>query len=172
MHQGIRAKSGLTPQTRSRSPEHAAVMVKWTDKERSLVQAVWEKVDIDVVGPDALARVLIVYPWTERYFGRFGDIFTATAVLQNAGVAAHGRVVLTALDAAVRDMDNIRGTYAALSRLHYEQLQVDPENFALLADCITVAIACKLKSALDPQSQATWKKFLSAVVDAMSSQYN
>ncbi|XP_071326188.1 hemoglobin subunit beta-1-like isoform X2 [Trachinotus anak] len=139
-------------------------MVKWTDKERSMVRAVWEKVNIDEVGPEALARVLIVYPWTERYFGTFGDIFTVTAVLNNAKVAAHGKVVLTALDAAVKNMDNIPETYAALSRLHYEKLQ-------LLADCITISIACKLKSDLDPQVHATWHKFLSAVVDAMSSQY-
>lgn len=74
-------------------------------------------------------RVLIVYPWTERYFGTFGDIFTATAVLNNAKVAAHGKVVLAALDKAVKNMDNIRGTYADLSRLHCEKLNVDPDNF-------------------------------------------
>ncbi|XP_023269758.1 hemoglobin cathodic subunit beta-like [Seriola lalandi dorsalis] len=147
-------------------------MVKWTDKERSTVQDVWGKVNIDEVGPEALARVLIVYPWTERYFGRFGDIFNATAVLNNAKVAAHGKVVLKELDTAVKNMDNIRGAYAALSRLHYEKLQVDPDTFRLLADCITITIACKLKSALDPQAQATWQKFLSAVVEAMSSQYD
>ncbi|KAI3359683.1 hypothetical protein L3Q82_014065 [Scortum barcoo] len=146
-------------------------MVKWTDKERSTVASVWEKIDIDEIGPQALARILIVYPWTERYFGTFGDIFTATAVLNNDKVAAHGKVVMKALDKAVKNIDNIRGTYADLSRLHYETLRVDPDTFKLLADCITITVACKLKSALSPQVQATWQKFLSAVVDAMSSQY-
>ncbi|XP_044036530.1 hemoglobin subunit beta-1-like [Siniperca chuatsi] len=146
-------------------------MVKWTDKERSTVSAVWEKVNIDEIGPQALARVLIVYPWTERYFGAFGDVFTVTAVLNNAKVAAHGKVVLKALDEAVKNIDNIRGTYAALSRMHCEKLHVDPDNFRLLADCITIAVACKLRSAFNPQAQATWQKFLSAVVEAMSSQY-
>nr|XP_019950079.1 PREDICTED: hemoglobin subunit beta-1-like [Paralichthys olivaceus] len=146
-------------------------MVKWTDQERSAVRAVWEQVNIDEVGPDAFARVLIVYPWTERYFGSFGEIFTASAVLNNAKVAAHGRLVLRTLDASVKNMDNIKDTYAALSRLHYEKLHVDPDNFRLLADCITIAVACKLRSALDPQVQATWQKFLSAVVDALGSQY-
>lgn len=74
-------------------------------------------------------RVLIVYPWTERYFGGFGDMFTATAVLNNSKVAAQGKVVLKALDRAVKNMDNIKGTYAALSRMHYEKLNVDPDNF-------------------------------------------
>nr|XP_020466132.1 hemoglobin cathodic subunit beta-like isoform X4 [Monopterus albus] len=118
-----------------------------------------------------MCRVLIVYPWTERYFGTFGDIFTVTAILQNSKVAAHGKVVLKAVGQAVENMDNIKDTYATLSRLHYEKLHVDPDNFRLLADCITIAVACKLRSALDPQAQAVWQKFLSAVVDAMSSQY-
>lgn len=42
-------------------------------------------------------RVLIVYPWTKRYFGTFGDICSASAVLSNAKVAAHGKVVLRSL---------------------------------------------------------------------------
>ncbi|XP_039979595.1 hemoglobin subunit beta-1-like [Xiphias gladius] len=147
-------------------------MVKWTDKERSTIKAVWEKVNVDEVGPEALRRVLIVYPWTERYFGTFGDIATATAVMNNCKVAAHGKVVLNALGHAVRNLDNIKSTYAALSQLHCEKLQVDPDNFRLLADCITITVACKFRSALDPQIQATWQKFLSAVVDAMCSQYN
>lgn len=148
-------------------------------------------------------RVLIVYPWTERYFGTFGDIATATAVMNNCKVAAHGKVVLNALGHAVKNLDNIKSTYAALSQLHCEKLQVDPDNFRvghtcplnvsairphpgsldsgcsvfwfcpqLLADCITITVACKFRSALDPQIQATWQKFLSAVVDAMCSQYN
>ncbi|KAM9346422.1 hemoglobin cathodic subunit beta-like [Symphorus nematophorus] len=147
-------------------------MTEWTDKERSTVSAVWEKVDIDEIGPEALARVLIVYPWTERYFGTFGDLFSATAVLNNAKVSAHGKVVLEALDKAVRNMDDIKGIYVDLSRLHCEKFQVDPDNFRLLADCITIAVACKLKSELNPQAQATWQKFLSVVVDAMGSQYS
>ncbi|XP_073350986.1 hemoglobin subunit beta-like isoform X1 [Pagrus major] len=108
-------------------------MVHWTDKERSAVRAVWEKVDVDQIGSEALARVLIVYPWTERYFGCFGDLFTATAILNNPKVAAHGKVVLKALEGAVKNMDNIKGAYAALSRMHCETLKVDPDNFKVRA---------------------------------------
>ncbi|KAK2833254.1 hypothetical protein Q5P01_017143 [Channa striata] len=147
-------------------------MVKWTDKERRAVTSVWEKINIDEIGPQLIPRVLIVYPWTERYFGTFGDIFTVSAILNNEKVAAHGKVVMKALAKAVDNMDNIKSTYASLSRMHYEKLHVDPDNFRLLADCITIAIACKLRGALDPQTQATWRKFLSAVVEAMSSQYH
>lgn len=36
--------------------DHIDVMVHWTDKERSTVRAVWDKLDIDLIGPEALAR--------------------------------------------------------------------------------------------------------------------
>uniref|UniRef100_A0A1A7WKZ9 Globin domain-containing protein n=1 Tax=Iconisemion striatum TaxID=60296 RepID=A0A1A7WKZ9_9TELE len=146
-------------------------MVRWTEEERKTIRSVWEKVDIDEVGSQIIARALIVYPWTERYFARFGDIFTTTAILNNAKVASHGKVVLHALDRAVKNLDDIKETYSALSRLHYEKLNVDPDNFKLMADCITISIACKLKAALSPQVHMTWHKFLSAVVDALNSQY-
>uniref|UniRef100_UPI003AAE3FBA hemoglobin cathodic subunit beta-like n=1 Tax=Centroberyx gerrardi TaxID=166262 RepID=UPI003AAE3FBA len=146
-------------------------MVEWTDKERSTVRAVWGKINVDEIGPQALARVLIVYPWTQRYFGSFGDVSNAAAILGNSKVAEHGKVVLKALDKAVKNIDNIKGVYADLSQFHCEKLYVDPDNFRLLADCLTIAVACKIGSALSPQVQATWQKFLSAVVEAMSSRY-
>ncbi|XP_012734001.1 hemoglobin subunit beta-1 [Fundulus heteroclitus] len=146
-------------------------MVKWTEEERRIVREVWEKVDIDEIGEQLWARALIVYPWIERYFGTFGDIFTTTAILNNSKLAALGKIVLRGLDTAVKNMDNIKPTCASLSRLHYEKIKVDPDNFRLLAECITISIACKLKAELSPQVQATWQKFLSAVVEAMNSQY-
>ncbi|XP_032443385.1 hemoglobin subunit beta-1-like [Xiphophorus hellerii] len=146
-------------------------MVKWTEEERRIVRGVWEKVDIDEIGAELWARALIVYPWIERYFGSFGDIFTTTAILNNPKLAALGKVVLSALDTAVKNIDNFKAMYASLSRQHYEKIKVDPDNFRLLAECITITIACKLRAELNPQVQATWQKFLSAVVEAMSSQY-
>ncbi|XP_047213308.1 hemoglobin subunit beta-1-like isoform X3 [Girardinichthys multiradiatus] len=143
-------------------------MVKWTEEERCIIRGVWEKVDIDEVGAQLWARALIVYPWIERYFGTFGDTFTTTAILNNPKLAALGKIVLAALDTAVKNMDNFKGAYASLSRVHYEKIKVDPEHFRLLAECITIAIACKLKAELSPQVQSTWQKFLSAVVDSMS----
>uniref|UniRef100_A0A3P9I938 Hemoglobin, beta adult 2 n=1 Tax=Oryzias latipes TaxID=8090 RepID=A0A3P9I938_ORYLA len=137
-------------------------MVKWTEKERCTIRDVWGKVDIDEIGPQILTRVHIVYPWSETYFGTFGDIFTNTSILNNPKVAHHGKVVLRSIDKAVRNMDRIQETHAALSRLHYEC--VDPDNFKLLGDCITITIACKLKEALNPQVQAVWQKFLTFYV--------
>lgn len=74
-------------------------------------------------------RVLIVYPWTQRYFGSFGDLSNAAAILGNAKVAGHGKTVLKALDKGVKNMDDVKGTYAQLSQLHCLKLNVDPDNF-------------------------------------------
>lgn len=78
-------------------------------------------------------RCLIVYPWTQRYFGGFGNLYNAAAITSNPKVAAHGKVVLAGLLQALKNMDNIKKTYAELSVLHSEKLQVDPDNFNVIA---------------------------------------
>ncbi len=153
-------------------------------------------------------RVLIVYPWTQRYFGSFGDLSSAAAIMGNPKVANHGKTVLKALGKAVKNLDGIKGTYSDLSLLHYEKLNVDPENFRvqstslfskfelvnkdnaapplygsflpntctfsftqLLADCISIVVATAFGPAFSPAVQATWQKFLSVAVAALSSRY-
>lgn len=74
-------------------------------------------------------RCLVVYPWTQRYFGNFGNLYNAEAITSNPMVAAHGIVILHGMDRAVKNMDNIKETYAQLSVLHSEKLHVDPDNF-------------------------------------------
>lgn len=74
-------------------------------------------------------RCLIVYPWTQRYFGAFGNLYNADAIKSNQKIAAHGTKVLHGLDRALKNMDNIKATYAELSILHSETLHVDPDNF-------------------------------------------
>ncbi len=74
-------------------------------------------------------RCLVVYPWTQRYFGNFGNLYNAAAIIGNPMVAAHGTLILHGMDRAVKNMDNIKETYAELSVLHSEKLHVDPDNF-------------------------------------------
>ena len=76
-----------------------------------------------------LLRCLVVYPWTQRYFGNFGNLYNAAAIISNPMVANHGTVILHGLDRALKNMDNIKDTYAELSVLHSEKLHIDPDNF-------------------------------------------
>lgn len=79
--------------------------------------------------PPSLPRLLIVYPWTQRFFASFGNLSSPTAIIGNPMVRAHGKKVLTSFGEAVKNLDNIKNTYAKLSELHCEKLHVDPENF-------------------------------------------
>ncbi|XP_012694343.1 hemoglobin beta embryonic-2 [Clupea harengus] len=147
-------------------------MVEWTAEERAAIQDIFNSLDYEDVGPKALQRCLIVYPWCQRYFGGFGNLYNAEAILSNPMVAAHGIVVLHGLDRAMKNMDDIKQTYAELSVLHSEKLHVDPDNFKLLADCLSVVIAGKMGTNFTPEIQAAWQKFLSVVVSALGRQYH
>ncbi|KAL6457316.1 hypothetical protein MHYP_G00342790 [Metynnis hypsauchen] len=146
-------------------------MVEWTEFERATIQDIFSKMDYDSVGHNALARCLVVYPWTQRYFAKFGNLYNAAAIMGNPMVAAHGAVVLRGLDKAVKNMDNIKTAYAELSVLHSEKLQVDPDNFRLLADCLTIVVAAKLGSGFTADVQAAFQKFLAVVTAALRKQY-
>ncbi|XP_030629941.1 hemoglobin subunit beta-2-like [Chanos chanos] len=147
-------------------------MVEWTTEERAIIQGIFSKLDYDTVGPESLARCLIVYPWTQRYFGKFGNLYNADTILANPMLGKHGTVVLRGLLTAVNNMDDIKNAYTQLSELHSETLHVDPGNFRLLADCLTVIVAGKMKAEFTPEVQAALQKFLSVVVSALSRQYH
>ncbi|KAK2836685.1 hypothetical protein Q7C36_014554 [Tachysurus vachellii] len=147
-------------------------MVEWTDFERATIQDIFSKIDHKTVGHQALARCLVVYPWTQRYFASFGNLYNAAAIVGNPRVSAHGLTVMQGLEKAAKNMDDIKGTYAELSVLHSEQLHVDPENFRLLADSITIVVASVLGASFTAEVQAALHKFLAVVVSALGKQYN
>nr|AAZ79648.1 hemoglobin beta chain [Nibea miichthioides] len=148
-------------------------MVDWTDAERAAITGLWAKIDVGEIGPQALARLLIVYPWTQRHFAGFGNISTNAAILGNEKVAAHGKTVMGGLDRAVKNLDKIKDVYKALSVKHSEVIHVDPDNFRLLAEIITMCVGAKFGAAgFSPDTQEAWQKFLSAVVSALGRQYH
>ncbi|KAK3551297.1 hypothetical protein QTP70_013936 [Hemibagrus guttatus] len=147
-------------------------MVVWTDFERATIQDVFSKIDSEAIGHQALSRCLVVYPWTQRYFAKFGNLYNAAAITGNAKVAAHGLTVLRGLEKAAKNLDSIKTTLADLSVLHSETLHVDPDNFKLLADCITIVIAASLGTCFTAEVQAVLQKFLAVVVSALGKQYH
>ncbi|XP_060883633.1 hemoglobin subunit beta-1-like [Labrus mixtus] len=147
-------------------------MVEWTDQERTIINGIFASLDYEDIGPKSLSRCLIVYPWTQRYFGAFGNLYNAEAIKTNPNIAAHGITVLHGLDRALKNMDNIKATYSDLSVLHSEKLHVDPDNFKQLGDCLTIVIAAKMGSAFTAEMQAAFQKFLAVVVSALGRQYH
>uniref|UniRef100_A0A4W2GM01 Hemoglobin fetal subunit beta n=1 Tax=Bos indicus x Bos taurus TaxID=30522 RepID=A0A4W2GM01_BOBOX len=142
-----------------------------TAEEKAAVTAFWGKVKVDEVGGEALGRLLVVYPWTQRFFESFGDLSTADAVMNNPKVKAHGKKVLDSFSNGMKHLDDLKGTFAALSELHCDKLHVDPENFKLLGN-ILVSTLANFGKEFTPEFQAACQKVVAGVVNALTYKYH
>uniref|UniRef100_A0A8B9MC81 Hemoglobin subunit beta n=1 Tax=Accipiter nisus TaxID=211598 RepID=A0A8B9MC81_9AVES len=124
------------------------------------------------VPPPSLPRLLIVYPWTQRFFASFGNLSSPTAILGNPMVRAHGKKVLTSFGEAVKNLDNIKKSFAQLSKLHCEKLHVDPENFRLLGDILIIVLASHFGKDFTPACQSAWQKMVRVVAHALAHEYH
>uniref|UniRef100_A0A8C0U4M7 Hemoglobin subunit beta n=1 Tax=Cyanistes caeruleus TaxID=156563 RepID=A0A8C0U4M7_CYACU len=137
----------------------AHTMVDWTAEEKQLITGLWAKVNVAECGAEALARLLIVYPWTQRFFSNFGNLSCPTAISGNPMVRAHGKKVLTSFGEAIKNLDSIKKCFAQLSKLHCDKLHVDPENFRLLGDILIIVLAA-------------WQKLVRVVAHALARKYH
>ncbi|XP_058713334.1 hemoglobin subunit rho isoform X1 [Poecile atricapillus] len=153
-------------------PSKAITMVHWSAEEKQLITSVWAKLSVEECGAEALARLLIVYPWTQRFFSNFGNLSSPTAIIGNPKVRAHGKKVLTSFGEAIKNLDNLKGTYSKLSELHCDKLHVDPENFRLLGDILVIVLATHLAKDFTPACQATWQKLVGVVAHALAHKYH
>ncbi|KAL7982867.1 hypothetical protein Chor_013473 [Crotalus horridus] len=147
-------------------------MVQWSAEEKSTVNAIWSKVDVPAVGAEALANLLIVYPWTQRFFTSFGNLSNAAAIQSNAQVKAHGKKVFIAFGDAVKNPEGVKDTFAKLSELHCDKLHVDPVNFKLLGDCLITVLACHFGKEFTPHVHACFQKLVSVVSHALAHRYH
>nr|AUF40396.1 hemoglobin subunit beta [Oryx leucoryx]QLJ83458.1 hemoglobin subunit betaA [Addax nasomaculatus] len=143
-----------------------------TAEEKAAVTGFWSKVKVDDVGAEALGRLLVVYPWTQRFFEHFGDLSTADAVMNNAKVKAHGKKVLDSFSNGMKHLDDLKGTFAQLSELHCDKLHVDPENFRLLGNVLVVVLARHHGSEFTPVLQADFQKVVTGVANALAHRYH
>uniref|UniRef100_A0A8C0WSG5 Globin domain-containing protein n=1 Tax=Castor canadensis TaxID=51338 RepID=A0A8C0WSG5_CASCN len=130
------------------------------------------KVNIEEIGGEALARLLIVYPWTQRYFGSFGDLSSADAILHNPKVKAHGKKVLNSFSEGLKHLDNLKGTFSSLSELHCDKLHVDPENFKLLGNEIVIVLSRHFGKDFTIETQAAFQKVVAGVANALAHKYH
>ncbi|XP_043436409.1 hemoglobin subunit epsilon-2 isoform X1 [Prionailurus bengalensis] len=147
-------------------------MVHFTAEEKAAVVSLWAKVNVELVGGEVLGRLLVVYPWTQRFFDNFGNLSSETAIMGNPKVKAHGKKVLTSFGNAVKHMDDLKDTFAELSELHCDKMHVDPENFKLLGNMILIVLATHFSKEFSPQVQAAWQKLTTAVANALAHRYH
>ncbi|KFO36054.1 hemoglobin subunit beta-1/2 [Fukomys damarensis] len=147
-------------------------MVHLTSEEKAAVTGLWGKVNVEQIGGEALGRLLVVYPWTQRFFEHFGDLSSASAIVNNPKVKAHGAKVLASFSESLNHLDNLKGTFAKLSELHCDKLHVDPENFRLLGNTIVIALAHHHGPELTPPVQAAFQKVVAGVANALAHKYH
>ncbi|NP_001162320.1 hemoglobin subunit gamma-2 [Papio anubis] len=147
-------------------------MGHFTEEDKATITSLWGKVNVEDAGGETLGRLLVVYPWTQRFFDSFGNLSSASAIMGNPKVKAHGKKVLTSLGDAVKNLDDLKGTFAQLSELHCDKLHVDPENFRLLGNVLVTVLAIHFGKEFTPEVQASWQKMVAGVASALSSRYH
>nr|QLJ83456.1 hemoglobin subunit betaA [Damaliscus pygargus phillipsi] len=143
-----------------------------TAEEKAAVTGFWGKVNVGEVGAEALGRLLVVYPWTQRFFEHFGDLSSADAVMNNPKVKAHGKKVLDSFSNGMKHLDDLKGTFSSLSELHCDKLHVDPENFRLLGNVLVVVLARHHGGEFTPGLQAGFQKVVAGVANALAHRYH
>ncbi|XP_059180344.1 hemoglobin, alpha embryonic 5 [Centropristis striata] len=137
-------------------------------KDKAAVKALWGVISksADVIGADALGRMLTVYPQTKTYFSHWNDLS-----LGSGPVKAHGKRVMNGVALGVAQIDNLTAGLLDLSEKHAFQLRVDPANFKILSHCMLVVIATMYPKEFTPEAHVSLDKFLCALALALAERY-
>ncbi|ELR45191.1 Hemoglobin fetal subunit beta, partial [Bos mutus] len=117
-------------------------------------------------------RLLVVYPWTQRFFESFGDLSSADAILGNPKVKAHGKKVLDSFSEGLKQLDDLKGAFASLSELHCDKLHVDPENFRVSLWNPQYSLFMVKLVEFSPELQASFQKVVTGVANALAHRYH
>ncbi|XP_072224233.1 hemoglobin subunit alpha-1 [Leuresthes tenuis] len=139
-----------------------------TTKDKEAVKTFWSKAagKADLIGSDALSRMLAVYPQTKTYFSHWKDLSPGSAP-----VMKHGKTVMGGVAVAVTKIDDLSAGLLSLSELHAFTLRVDPANFKILSHNILVVMAILFPDDFSPEVHVAMDKFLAALSRALSEKY-
>ncbi|NXF76323.1 HBE protein, partial [Sclerurus mexicanus] len=145
-------------------------MVHWSAEEKQLISSIWGKVNVEECGAEALARLLIVYPWTQRFFSNFGNLSSPTAITGNprtrgwwgtwshrGGESSVGIPELRVGCGAARP--------AGLTLPVLLLLQ-------LLGDILVIVLASHFGRDFTPTCQFAWQKLVGVVAHALARKYH
>ncbi|KAM9745599.1 hemoglobin subunit alpha-A-like [Menidia menidia] len=139
-----------------------------TGKDKSVVVAFWQKVSsqYEVIGAEALGRMLVAYPQTKTYFSHWSDLSPSSPQVKK-----HGATIMGAIGDAVGKIDDLVGGLSKLSELHAFKLRVDPSNFKILAHNILLVLAMYYPDEFTPEIHVSFDKFLQNLALALSERY-
>uniref|UniRef100_A0A4W2EKB5 Globin domain-containing protein n=3 Tax=Bos TaxID=9903 RepID=A0A4W2EKB5_BOBOX len=143
-------------------------MVHLTLEGKATVTALQSKMRVAEVGVETLGRLLVVYPWTQRFFESFGNLPSADAIMGNAKVKAHDKKVLDSFTKGLKHVDHLKGVFALLSELHCKNLHVSPENISLLGNILVITLAQNFGKEFTPEFLAAYQKVVAGVANALT----
>ncbi|KAJ6656024.1 hypothetical protein lerEdw1_004609 [Lerista edwardsae] len=159
-------QAGRQPQQLARGVAAGGPM-SLTAADKTNVKGIWTHVAgrSEAFGTEFLNRLFAVFPATKTYFPSY-DLTPSSA-----DIKAHGKRIADALTQAVNHLDDVAGTFSALSDLHAQKLRVDPVNFGKLRECILVTLAAHHGSPIKADVLCSLDKFLCHVGDVLTSKY-
>ncbi|XP_037112906.1 hemoglobin embryonic subunit alpha-like [Syngnathus acus] len=139
-----------------------------TTKDKNTVKAFWSVASkkADLIGNEALSRMVFVYPQTKTYFAHWKDVKPGSP-----SVKKHGQVIMAGVNDAIGKLDNLIDGLVGLSELHAFTLRVDPANFKILSHCILVVLAMLYPKDFTPEVHVCMDKFLANLTLAISDKY-
>nr|XP_014337716.1 PREDICTED: LOW QUALITY PROTEIN: hemoglobin subunit beta-like [Bos mutus] len=143
-------------------------MVHLTLEGKATVTALQSKMRVAEVGVETLGRLLVVYPWTQRFFESFGNLPSADAIMGNAKVKAHDKKVLDSFTKGLKHVDHLKGVFALLSELHCKNLHVSPENISLLGKILVITLAQNFGKEFTLEFLAAYQKVVAGVANALT----
>ncbi|CAL8312468.1 unnamed protein product [Arctogadus glacialis] len=139
-----------------------------TPKDKATVKLFWGRMSgkAELIGADALSRMLAVYPQTKIYFSHWKSLSPGSSEVKK-----HGKTIMMGIGDAVTKMEDLERGLLTLSELHAFKLRVDPTNFKLLSLNILVVMAIMFPEDFTPMAHLAVDKFLCALALALSEKY-
>ncbi|XP_053550396.1 cytoglobin-2-like [Bombina bombina] len=122
-----------------------------------------------------MIRLFVDYPQTKSYFKNLTNISTLEEMQQSAGIRAHGKRVMVALNKILENLNDWAVVTDALSRLakrHEDVHRVEAYNFELLFLVIMNVFSDALGTDFTAEHCSSWKKLFSIVYDYLCSCYS
>ncbi|KAM4697451.1 cytoglobin-like [Rhinophrynus dorsalis] len=151
-------------------------MADLTEADKQNIKVIWDKVcmNAEESGRIIVIRLFMDYPQTKTYFKNLTNISTLEEMQVNAGIRAHGKRVMGALNQVIENLNDWNFVSNALSRLakrHQDVHKVEVANFELLFLVIMNVFKEALGSEFTPEHSISWEKLFSIVYDYLSSCY-
>ncbi|XP_061702286.1 hemoglobin subunit alpha-1-like [Syngnathoides biaculeatus] len=139
-----------------------------TDQDKTTVRAFWNLASgkADLFGGEALTRMILLYPGTRAYFPDWKD-FTP----KSAPVKKHVKELITGINTAIAQIDNLSEAMADLGNLHAKVLKVDFVYMKNMSDCLLLGLAVVFPKEFTPEVNMSMFKFLEAMNAAIGEKY-